>query len=360
MISAPLRHGPQAKPQSPGSPCDCCRPATGSTRKIGERSTGGAAAAATAPVRPSKQALIASATSSGLRRGGWWPASSTSSNHASAHRAAQRTGGPDRDQRVERVGQHERRRSDRRQAGHQVIEPVHERPLLGEERAPVRTMLVPGVGPDGPVDELGRFQRSSPTGARSATRRARAKRGVSDHAASGHTVPATGAASNRSHPLMQPGPTLATSTSASTRSGASCRGGERDAASVGVTDDDRPLDLRGIELGQQAPSVRREVASRARVGPVAGTIDHQWDEVVGKPPARPVPSQMPIPADRGGTRCAATTWFEGRRSARGTRTPRQRRASNSPCTAMNTASGSAAHVRQPSARECRSDVVAMP
>ncbi len=49
---------------------------------------------------------------------------------------------------------------------------------------------------------------------------ARANQGVSCHANSAQTGPATGAASSRSQPFRQPGPMLASRISASTRSGA--------------------------------------------------------------------------------------------------------------------------------------------
>ena len=54
-----------------------------------------------------------------------------------------------------------------------------------------------------------------------AASRARASQGVSHHAVTAHTSPATGAASSRSQPVRQSGPTLASRISASTRSGAS-------------------------------------------------------------------------------------------------------------------------------------------
>ena len=45
------------------------------------------------------------------------------------------------------------------ESGDEVIESVHQRSLLGEEGAPERTVVMPGVTPDGPVDVLVGLQR---------------------------------------------------------------------------------------------------------------------------------------------------------------------------------------------------------
>ena len=135
-------------------------------------------------------------------------------------RLRQTASGLDGDQGVPRVGEDEHWHLDRGEGTFQLVELAQQGALLREERAPERAARVIVCGPR-PASSRARPGAGCGRPDRRATAsRARAIHGVSFHATKAHSGPVPGAASTLSHTFAHPGPTLASRTTASTRSGA--------------------------------------------------------------------------------------------------------------------------------------------
>ena len=129
-------------------------------------------------------------------------------------------GGPDRDDHVVRIGDQQDRLRHGRQRRGEAAKLADQHALLDEEAAPQRPMIVTCAGPDLPVHGLIRAQRPTVHPARRGQYRA-GEPGGQPPRPQRESSPLTGAASTQSAQVRQPGPTLASNTRASTRSGAS-------------------------------------------------------------------------------------------------------------------------------------------